>query len=43
VSFKLVPRTGPKLAAKSVEAIGETMDVMLENVLLRVGIGASQK
>jgi hypothetical protein len=42
VSFKLVPSTGPKLAAKSVEAMGETREVMLK-VLLIVGIGASQK
>lgn len=41
VSLSDVPGTGPKLTAKSVDAIGETREVMLEKVLLRVGIGAS--
>lgn len=41
VSLSDIPSTGPKLAVKSVEAIGETREVMLEKVLLRVGIGAS--
>ena len=36
-----MPGSGPKLASKSVEAIGETKEVMLEKVLLRVGMGAS--
>ncbi len=38
-----VPETGPKLALKSVEAMGETREVMSEEVVPRVGIGASQK
>jgi hypothetical protein len=33
--------TGPIVAEKAVEAIGETSAVMLENVLFKVGIGAS--
>ncbi len=37
------PRTGPKLALKSVEAMGETREVMLAEVVARVGMGASQK
>ena len=41
VSLSDVPGTGPKLTAKSVDAMGETRDVILEKVLLRVGIGAS--
>jgi len=36
-----VPGTGPKLAVKEVEAMGETRDVRLEKVLLRVRMGAS--
>ena len=34
-----VPKTEPKFAAKSVEAIGETREVMLLNVLFNVGMG----
>ena len=41
VSLSDVPSTGPKFTAKSVDAIGETREVMLEKVLLRVGMGAS--
>lgn len=36
-----VPGTGPKFAVKSVEAIGETSEVMLEKVVERRGMGAS--
>jgi len=36
-------KDSPKTAAKSADAMGETRDVMLEKVELRVGIGASQK
>ena len=36
-----VPSTGPKFAVKSVEAIGETREVMLEKVVERRGMGAS--
>ena len=41
VSIKFVPGTAPKLAVKSVEAMGETREVMFEKVLLRVGMGPS--
>ena len=41
VSLSEVPGTGPKLAAKSVDAMGETKEVMLEKVLFKVGMGAS--
>ena len=41
VSFSAVPGTEPNLASKSVEAIGETSEVMFEKVLPRVGKGAS--
>jgi hypothetical protein len=41
VEFKAVPKTGPKIAAKSAEVFAETSEVMLENVLLRVAMGAS--
>lgn len=37
-----VPRTGPKLA-KSVEAMGETREVMLEKAVLRSANGPSKK
>ena len=36
-----VPSTGPKFAAKSVEAMGETREVMLKKVVERKGMGAS--
>ena len=36
-----VPSTGPKFAVKSVEAMGETREVMLEKVVERGGMGAS--
>ena len=35
------PSTGPKFAVKSVEAMGETREIMLEKVVERRGIGAS--
>lgn len=41
VLFKLVPGTGPKFASKLVLAMGETREVILLKVLLRVRIGAS--
>ena len=41
VSLSDVPGTGPKLASKSVDAMGDTREVILEKVLLRAGIGAS--
>jgi len=39
--FNPAPCTGPKVARKSVEAIGETREVMFEKVVRRRGRGAS--
>ncbi len=36
-----VPSTGPKFPVKSVEAMGETREVMLEKVVDRRGMGPS--
>ena len=41
VLLREVPSTGPKFAVKSVEAMGETREVMLEKVVERKGMGAS--